>query len=354
MRNVPFMVIVVFFITLFCLNGCGNSENVEAQDRKPLMDDHPEFRWIAGDCPHSDLEKVGYLRTGDENMPMVHPEAIATAGGKLYVIDSGINNILVFDSNNRFLDKLFQDGEIEDEQFVINLSVDEDGNLLLLRFKNFYIGSDKGLTRIRNEYDFQNGVLAGGRIYMLSISDSLPQKDKLIKELSLSGEYRRSLGKRFLADDFPDWIQLRGAMACWKNELFIVSTEYPTVAVISLPTGQQRSINVKVPALVKRGEYNCEAWRKDRRGVERFRGIVAVRDIEVADGNVYIMSQNHPEIIIAKINPDGTVARMYTHEEPDMTVLLEFAILKKGNSLVFYVLYARERDEKVVIYKAAG
>ena len=150
------LVLSVFFIGGFLCAQEKTEEQTEFEWTEEL-DWDPPAALLRG------IEQIGDLTTGSDAIRLSSPTAITSSNNGVYVYDSELGNLLLFDAEGHFEESLIREGQ-KVEGNVRRLFVREDGSLMLDAFSNLYFLKDGEVTRRANYHLIYSPVWIGNKV----------------------------------------------------------------------------------------------------------------------------------------------------------------------------------------------
>lgn len=203
MRLLSFTALITMLLTV----GCATTEQV--QERRyfwPPLPDTPRIEFIASYWSEDDFPKIGmqkFLETVTGLKPAKGLDKpwgiVSNAEGKVYIVDTNIREVLIFDLKNRKVDVL---GKGEKEIFFqapVGVALDAGGNVFVSDPKINRVFSfskdERTINTIGNDstLNWPVGMAVDDALERLYVVNS---KGHNISVFNLRGEYIHSIGRR--------------------------------------------------------------------------------------------------------------------------------------------------------------
>ncbi len=331
---------------------CCDIKLEQNSDNTNRSDDLDSFNWIPSQNLIIELRSVGELTTDSDYIEMRSPEFIDSNNETIYIYDSDLGEVFMFDNDLNFTGVLLGESNRIDD-YIHDMDV-YNNTIVLAGTRQIYI-YDSELRSFANVYSIQSCAVGNNVLYAINMPSILEPSDLLINEFTLDGRFVRSFGDYDFEDSALDQSKHRIMIEFDNENITLANTYFPQVTLISEENGNyvQDNIYINEDALITRSQNNLESLAT-LRNVGRARFYRVFASLNVLDEDIFMLVPNMNNTLIARIEMNGTINSILRINRDNNPILDIDTLVQKisENVRILIIIAEDEMEQKIIIYEA--
>jgi tetratricopeptide (TPR) repeat protein len=302
-RSIPFVVVII--IVSSCLYPY--CQEVEYDPYYRFSD---ELIWNPDPDLITGLSFVKEVTSVDGSLSLKSPSRISIHNNKIYVFDTTVEKLLIFDLEGNYLGTPFE-GDTRIVDHILSMSVANDGRVLLWSQRNYYIVDGSEIQQFQNTNMEPLAVWDGDRIFV-PISLASRAKEGLFRIINPAAPDEEVFKGEALEKDLLQRMFGIGSLALIDSKIVFTGSQIANPLLIDLASGSFSEIPLNITPFIKRARFNRAGmeWVRKERGT-LLMTMTGLHRIEADKGELFASVQSDLYAQIISFNVDGNIKSVY-------------------------------------------
>lgn len=330
--------IIIVFVILFLFPCISQSQSQEDPFKRwkewlnefPLPEDAIELE-LQFSFPSEELELEGIYIANVLRMSK-------DKDGNIYMGDTRLHQVFVFDSQGKFIKKVGQKGEGPGD-FFYPAEIMTTKESIIVKESNrlqFFNKNWETIKIIKPEKRYRN-VKIGSNGYFYAKPLLYPTQKELIEVLSQDGTILKAFGEPLEFKEDKNVLNFLSLDLTDKQELYVAFEFFPIIRKYSAEGKLIYEKRLENELMLKKEKRNLKSLATPRKGSSARSYMPIIHSIRTCEDGFYIMNR-YPRLEIWLFDENGNLKRTYWCNRGMRYFVQDFVYIKQGNEILFYVL----------------